>query len=104
MVQLLEDQLEDARRLGDRHILREVFIHALMGLPVSLIKENVEVMRQQNASDAWQELGINTWRLTNYLFFFFLETFGGCRAPHESALEQLPQLASGYPRLSINIH
>lgn len=72
MVQLLRDQLEDAERLGDAHIQREVFVHAVLGIPGSLMKEYTEVLTRGDIRTLWEEAGVSRWRAANYFFFFFL--------------------------------
>lgn len=72
MVQLLRDQLEDAERLGDAHIRREVFVHAVLGIPGSLAKEYSELLVHGTVRALWEEGGMSRWRTTTYLFLFFL--------------------------------
>lgn len=72
IVQLLRDQLEDAERAGDPHIRREVFMHAVLGIPGSLAKEYMDAVVHGDIRSLWEDSGLDRWRTTNYFFFFFL--------------------------------
>ncbi|MEX2012344.1 MAG: hypothetical protein WD970_01130 [Patescibacteria group bacterium] len=66
MLQLFRDQLAEAQQLNDSHILKETFLHALLGLPGSIVSE---YFHRDGSGNQMARYSATSWWFVSAIFF-----------------------------------